>query len=133
MKQPETPIVGLFATCLVDLYRPTVGFATAALLERAGCSVEVPPRQVCCGQPAYNSGNRRAAEAIARQTIASEMQFPTGDELIFMVDSSLNLKPFAVAPSMTFGSNVTLKQSPFLNITLTTTLTLLIDINLLGV
>ncbi len=70
MKQPETPIVGLFATCLVDLYRPTVGFATAALLEQAGCSVEVPPRQICCGQPAYNSGNRRAAEAIARQTIA---------------------------------------------------------------
>ncbi len=70
MTPSDTPTVGLFATCLVDLYRPTVGFATAALLERAGCRVEVPLRQVCCGQPAYNSGDRAAAAAIARQTIA---------------------------------------------------------------
>ncbi|MEK9645200.1 MAG: (Fe-S)-binding protein [Alphaproteobacteria bacterium] len=70
MTTSETPTVGLFATCLVDLYRPAVGFAAAALLERAGCRVEVPPRQVCCGQPAYNSGDRRTAEAIARPTVA---------------------------------------------------------------
>lgn len=66
---PQTPEVGLFATCLVDLYRPTVGFAAAALLERAGCRVSVPPRQVCCGQPAYNAGDADNAAAIARQTI----------------------------------------------------------------
>ena len=38
--------VGLFVTCLVDLFRPTVGFAAAALLERAGCEVIVPAAQV---------------------------------------------------------------------------------------
>lgn len=65
----EKPEVGLFATCLVDLYRPTVGFATAALLESAGCRVTVPSRQVCCGQPAYNAGDADNAAAIARQTI----------------------------------------------------------------
>ena len=65
----ETPRVGLFATCLVDLYRPTVGFAAARLLELAGCKVDVPPSQVCCGQPAYNAGDRKNAAAIARQTI----------------------------------------------------------------
>ncbi len=64
------PRVGLFATCLVDLYRPTVGFAAAALLERAGCRVEVPAAQVCCGQPAYNSGDRTSAKRIARATVA---------------------------------------------------------------
>lgn len=66
----DAPRVGLFATCLVDAFRPTVGFAAAKLLEEAGCVVSVPPRQVCCGQPAYNAGDRKAAAAIARQTIA---------------------------------------------------------------
>jgi len=66
---PERPRVGLFVTCLVDLFRPSVGFAAVKLLEDAGCRVEVPPRQVCCGQPAYNSGDTADAIVIARQTI----------------------------------------------------------------
>ena len=57
--------VGLFVTCLVDFHRPSVGFAAIALLEAAGCEVEVPRAQTCCGQPAYNSGNRVAAREIA--------------------------------------------------------------------
>ena len=61
--------VALFVTCLVDLFRPTVGFAAVKLLEDAGCTVEVPPRQVCCGQPAYNSGDRATTRAIAAQVI----------------------------------------------------------------
>ena len=63
------PIVGLFVTCLVDLFRPSIGFAAVKLLEAAGCSVEVPAAQTCCGQPAYNSGDRTDARALARQTI----------------------------------------------------------------
>ena len=59
------PRVGLFVTCLVDLHRPTVGFAAIRLLERAGCQVEVPRAQTCCGQPAYNSGDRRTARDLA--------------------------------------------------------------------
>src|SRR6201987_1298893 len=59
--------VALFVTCLVDLFRPTVGFAAVKLLEDAGCTVEVPRRQTCCGQPAYNSGDRADAKAIALQ------------------------------------------------------------------
>lgn len=71
MTEPDrsAPRVGLFATCLVDLYRPSVGFATAKLLEAAGCDLEVPASQVCCGQPAYNAGDRDNAAAIARQTV----------------------------------------------------------------
>jgi L-lactate dehydrogenase complex protein LldE len=42
------PRVALFATCLVDLIRPSVGFAAVKLLEEAGCHVEVPS-QTCCG------------------------------------------------------------------------------------
>ena len=63
------PRVALFVTCLVDLFRPSVGFATLKLLEDAGCVVSVPEAQVCCGQPAYNSGDRKDTVAIARQVI----------------------------------------------------------------
>jgi L-lactate dehydrogenase complex protein LldE len=69
---PEQPVtVGLFVTCLVDLFRPTVGFAAVKLLEQAGCRVTVPPSQTCCGQPAYNSGDRPDTVAIARQVISA--------------------------------------------------------------
>jgi L-lactate dehydrogenase complex protein LldE len=62
------PRVGLFITCLVDLIRPSVGFAAVKLLEDAGCVVEVPV-QTCCGQPAFNSGDRGTARELAERTI----------------------------------------------------------------
>ena len=62
------PKVGLFVTCLVDLIRPSIGFAAVKLLEDAGCEVSVPS-QTCCGQPAYNSGDRASTKAIALQVI----------------------------------------------------------------
>jgi L-lactate dehydrogenase complex protein LldE len=63
--------VGLFVTCLVDLFRPTIGFAAVKLLEEAGCFVEVPGAQTCCGQPAYNSGDCGNAKGIAAQVLAA--------------------------------------------------------------
>lgn len=57
--------VALFVTCLVDLYRPNVAFSAIALLEAAGCTVAVPRAQTCCGQPAYNSGDRATARELA--------------------------------------------------------------------
>ena len=63
--------VALFVTCLVDLFRPSVGFATVRLLERLGAEVVVPPAQTCCGQPAYNNGDFDTARDIARQVIAA--------------------------------------------------------------
>ncbi len=65
------PRVALFVTCLVDLHRPTVGFAAIHLLEQAGCAVEVPSAQTCCGQPAYNTGDRASTRAIAQGVIAA--------------------------------------------------------------
>jgi L-lactate dehydrogenase complex protein LldE len=63
------PRVALFVTCLVDLYRPNVGFSAIKLLEDAGCLVEVPDAQTCCGQPAYNTGDRRTAQDLARAVV----------------------------------------------------------------
>ena len=69
---PEArPRVGLFVTCLVDMMRPSIGFAAVKLLEDAGCRVEVPDTQTCCGQPAYNSGDKADAVALARNVIAA--------------------------------------------------------------
>jgi len=64
------PRVGLFVTCLVDLIRPKIGFAAVKLLEDAGCTVEVPS-QSCCGQPAYNSGDRATTRQMAERVIAA--------------------------------------------------------------
>jgi len=62
--------VGLFVTCLVDLMRPSIGFAALKLLERPDVEVVVPPSQTCCGQPAYNGGDRENAIALARKLVA---------------------------------------------------------------
>jgi L-lactate dehydrogenase complex protein LldE len=62
--------VGFFVTCLVDLMRPSIGFAAIRLLESGGAQVYVPPTQTCCGQPAYNSGDREGAAALGRKVIA---------------------------------------------------------------
>ena len=69
------PNVGLFVTCLVDLFRPSVGFAAVELLEAAGCRVDVPAAQTCCGQPAYNMGDRADTREIARQTVTAFREF----------------------------------------------------------
>jgi L-lactate dehydrogenase complex protein LldE len=61
--------VGFFVTCLVDLMRPSIGFAALKLLESAGADVYVPPAQTCCGQPCYNSGDRADAIALARKVV----------------------------------------------------------------
>lgn len=61
--------VGLFVTCLVDLMRPSIGMAALRLLEGAGCTVEVPLSQTCCGQPGYNAGDRDSALLLARKVL----------------------------------------------------------------
>jgi L-lactate dehydrogenase complex protein LldE len=69
------PRVALFVTCLADTIRPRLGFAAMHLLEAAGCDVDVPAAQTCCGQPAFNSGDTRGGAAIARRTIAAFEQY----------------------------------------------------------
>ena len=66
----EKPRVALFVTCLVDLMRPEIGFSTLKLLEHANCEVIVPEGQTCCGQPAYNAGDRRTAHQLAVRVLA---------------------------------------------------------------
>ena len=71
--------VGFFVTCLVDLMRPSIGFAAINLLESGGADVFVPPSQTCCGQPAYNSGDRADTISLARKVI---VEFEECDYLV---------------------------------------------------
>ena len=61
--------VALYVTCLVDLMRPSVAFASLRLLKAAGCEVIVPEGQTCCGQPAWSAGERALAADLARKAI----------------------------------------------------------------
>jgi L-lactate dehydrogenase complex protein LldE len=63
--------VGLFVTCLVDAFRPVIGFSAIKLLKNAGVAVDVPRAQTCCGQPAYNSGDFESARNIARALVST--------------------------------------------------------------
>ena len=58
--------IQLFATCIGDLVLPEAVRDAAQLLADAGYEVEFPRGQVCCGQPAFNAGHRRAAARVAR-------------------------------------------------------------------
>jgi L-lactate dehydrogenase complex protein LldE len=79
LKTMAKPRVALFVTCLVDLFRPSVGFSAVKLLEDAGCEVLVPAAQTCCGQPAFNSGDRADARSIAEGVIGA---FETFDYVV---------------------------------------------------
>lgn len=69
------PHVGLFVTCLADVFRPEVAFASIQLLERAGCRVSVPATQTCCGQANYNNGDTPGTRAIATSVIHAFTEF----------------------------------------------------------
>ena len=65
------PSVGLFVTCLVDFFRPSIAQATLKLLKQAGCQVAIPSTQTCCGQVTYNNGHLTDTQAIAKQVITA--------------------------------------------------------------
>jgi L-lactate dehydrogenase complex protein LldE len=58
-----------FGTCLMDMFYPEAGMAGIKLIQSQGVNVIYPPKQSCCGQPAYNSGFPREAMAVARRQI----------------------------------------------------------------
>jgi L-lactate dehydrogenase complex protein LldE len=61
--------VQLLATCLGDLVFPDVVADAGQLLTEAGYDVVFPEGQVCCGQPAFNAGHRKAARRVARTVV----------------------------------------------------------------
>jgi L-lactate dehydrogenase complex protein LldE len=71
--------VHLFATCLLNEFMAGAGMATARLLQYLGVDVEVPVRQTCCGQPAFNAGYDSEARRMALHTIET---FEAADHVV---------------------------------------------------
>ena len=61
--------VALFVTCIVDQLWPSVGTSSVEVLRRVGCEVGFDESQTCCGQPAFNTGYREPARALAQRFI----------------------------------------------------------------
>jgi L-lactate dehydrogenase complex protein LldE len=75
--------VSLFITCVVDQLYPQVGEAVVKVLTRLGVEVTFNAGQTCCGQPAYNTGYRREARAVASQTLdLLELELQTADYVV---------------------------------------------------
>lgn len=74
--------VSLFVTCLVDVVEPDVGVAAVRVLRAAGCEVDVPEGQTCCGQPAWNSGFAAEAAAVAATSLAALEADPTATVVV---------------------------------------------------
>ena len=66
--RPVSDRVLLMMTCLCDTFFPEAAKAAVEALEHAGCAVEVPPNQTCCGQPAFNAGDFPASRQVALHT-----------------------------------------------------------------
>ena len=66
-ESPKGKTVSLFVTCIVDMMYPQMGMSVVTILERLGVKVIFPMAQTCCGQPAFNGGNRREAARVAKQ------------------------------------------------------------------
>jgi len=62
------PRVALFATCVGDRFFAEACFDAVRVLRHFGAEVHVPEGQTCCGQPAYNTGERAQAARMALHT-----------------------------------------------------------------
>ena len=68
MQLPEN--IYFYGTCLIDLLYPQAGLSAMELISASGINVIYPKQQSCCGQPAYNSGYRQQALAVARSQLS---------------------------------------------------------------
>lgn len=66
-ESPKGKRVSLFVTCMVDMLYPKTGWAVVNILEHLGVEVDFPAEQTCCGQPAFNAGDRPVARQVAIQ------------------------------------------------------------------
>ena len=85
--------VSLFVTCLADQFSPPAAAATVRLLRQAGCTVDFPQAQTCCGQPAFNAGYVRDARELAKHYLS-------------VFEQALQTSEYVIAPSGSCGAMV---------------------------
>ena len=67
---PNTPVT-LFVQCLVDKLYPQAALSMVKIFNTLDIPLEIPPRQTCCGQPAFNSGYTKQTVRAAKKFIAT--------------------------------------------------------------
>jgi Fe-S oxidoreductase len=68
---PARARVGFFTSCVMEVMFPRVNHEAVRLLVIAGCRVDVPRAQTCCGALHAHAGLRREARALARTNVAA--------------------------------------------------------------
>ena len=63
--------VGLFYTCLVNIFDPHLTDKAKEILEFFGYEVVVPKSQTCCAQPNFNSGDFNNSQELSKLFIKS--------------------------------------------------------------
>ncbi len=53
------------------MFQGDVGKAVVKVLERLGCDLDFPENQICCGQPAYNSGYVKESKNAMKKMITA--------------------------------------------------------------
>lgn len=76
---PAGKRVSLFVTCMVDMIYPETGMSVVDILAHLGVEVDFPMSQMCCGQPAFNSGYRNDARAVAEKFLET---FATAEVIV---------------------------------------------------
>jgi len=61
--------IGLFVGCGANHLFPDIAWAFVRILGRLGATLVVPEDQVCCGLPAYVSGDTKTARKLAQKNI----------------------------------------------------------------
>ena len=94
--------VAIFSTCVVDLMFPNVGKAMVEVLERFGCETCFPTQQICCGQPTYNSGYRKASQKVFHNEV----------DALLGADADYMVGPAGSCVAMLRGYQELLKDDP---------------------
>ena len=91
--------VQLMITCLCDAFYADVAKAIYTVLEKAGCTIDVPEGQTCCGQPAFNAGDWDSARRVMRHT-----------ERVFAGDDPIILGSGSCAAMLRHGSELAFEK-----------------------
>ena len=75
---PRRARVALFTGCAADAFFPETNLATARVLQKNGCEVWIPRKQVCCGALHYHAALDEPAKQFAQQNCDIFLPSPPG-------------------------------------------------------
>ncbi len=71
--------IDLFIPCFIDQMFPDTAWNIVKILEKTGVEINYNPKQTCCGQLAFNSGDTKHAQKLAQKFLCD---FPNNRPII---------------------------------------------------